>query len=85
MSKHTVFVLLGLIIATATASSYYDKKTTDKDYLLKQKKVFNLIYHVPQPDIVNPEFYKQGQAWNIEEKIDLYTNKVKKKSNIKII
>ncbi|XP_043280053.1 arylphorin subunit alpha-like [Venturia canescens] len=75
MSKHTVLVLLGLAIATATASEYYDTKTTDKDYLLKQKQIFNLIYHVPQPDIVNPELYKLGQAWNIEEKMDFYANK----------
>ena len=78
--SHVTFVLALLaagFIAVANSAFYDEYKTADKEFLVKSKKIYNLIYHVPQPDIVNPELFKLGQAWNIEEKIDFYTNKVR--------
>lgn len=66
-------VLATLAFCLASAE-YYNVQTADKDFLLKQKKVYNLLYHVSQPDIVNPSLYNEGQQYSIEANIDSYSN-----------
>ena len=70
--------LLGLLACSLVSAEYYDTRTADKDYLLKQKKVYNLLYHVSQPAEINYTWYEEGQKWNIEANIDLYSNAVGK-------
>ncbi|KAK2586862.1 hypothetical protein KPH14_009800 [Odynerus spinipes] len=66
-----VLAILAFCLASA---EYYNVQTADKDFLVKQKKVYNLLYHVSQPDIVNPALYTEGQQYSIEANIDSYTN-----------
>ncbi|XP_015604511.1 arylphorin subunit alpha [Cephus cinctus] len=65
-------VLAAASCCLVVASSNFPTKTADKDFLLKQQKVYQLLYHVHQPDIILPELYKEGMAWNIEDNYNLY-------------
>ncbi|KAG7210289.1 hypothetical protein KM043_011833 [Ampulex compressa] len=72
MLKHlAVLAIAGFYLATA---EYFDKTIADKDFLIKQKKVFNLLYHVSQPSLVNLPLYNEGKEYNIEANIDSYSN-----------
>jgi hypothetical protein len=71
-----------LIIAVAisfgiVAADYNTIKIADKDFLFKQKKIYNLLYYVSQPSLVNPSLYEEGRSYNIEANIDSYSNTVK--------
>lgn len=68
--------LLGLLACSFVNAEYYNTKTADKDFLLKQKKVYNLLYHVSQPAEINYTWYEEGQKWDIEANINLYSNPV---------
>ncbi|XP_008555005.1 arylphorin subunit alpha [Microplitis demolitor] len=70
-----LFALVAIYITTANCSFYYTELTADKDFLLKQKKIYNLFYHASQPNVVNEDLYKQGLDYSIEANIDSYTNK----------
>lgn len=73
--------LVGLLAFSLVGAEYYDTKTADKDFLLKQKKVYNLLYRIAQPALANITWYNEGQAWNIEANIDSYTNAVSNRKN----
>ena len=68
--------LLGLLACSLVNAEYYNTKTADKDFLLKQKKVYNLLYHITQPAEINYTWYEEGQKWDIEANINLYSNPV---------
>ncbi|KAI4501389.1 hypothetical protein M0802_003266 [Mischocyttarus mexicanus] len=67
-------VVLAILAFCLVSAEYYTVKTADKEFLLKQKKVLNLLYHVSQPEIVNPDLFTEGQQYSIEANIDSYTN-----------
>ena len=71
-------VLLAILACSfqTICAEYFTEYTADKDYLIKQKRIYNILYHIPQAEIVNPELYKEGQAWDIKANIDSYTNSV---------
>lgn len=66
-----VIAAVGLV-----AADYNTVKFADEEFLLKQKKIYNLLYHIPQPALVNPPLYEEGRSYNIEANIDSYTNTV---------
>ncbi|XP_043262248.1 uncharacterized protein LOC122403032 [Colletes gigas] len=66
--------LLGLLAVPFVQASYFDTRTADTAFLLKQKKVYNLLYHVSQPMVVNRDLYEEGQAWSIEANANSYGN-----------
>lgn len=68
--------LLGLLTVSCVTANYFDAKTADKDFLLKQKKVYNLLYHVSQPSTVNLALYNEGKKWNFEDNMDSYNSPV---------
>jgi hypothetical protein len=70
-----MFILAILAFVCTVEGFYYSEVTADQDFLIKQKKIFNLFYHVSQPNIVNPEQFQEGQSYSIEANIDSYTNK----------
>ncbi|KZC07221.1 PREDICTED: arylphorin subunit alpha [Dufourea novaeangliae] len=65
--------LLGLLAVSFVGAQYYNTKTADGEFLLKQKKVYNLLYHISQPDVVNVQLYNEGRAWDIEANINYYS------------
>lgn len=68
--------LLGLLAVSFAQAAYYDSNTADTDFLLKQKKIYNLLYHVNQPLVVNRQLYEEGQAWSIADNANLYAKEV---------
>ncbi|XP_076757695.1 hexamerin 70a [Xylocopa sonorina] len=66
--------LLGLLACSLVSAEYYNTKTADQDFLLKQKKIYNLLYYIRQPNAVNFPLYEEGQKWDIEANINLFTN-----------
>lgn len=76
MARLLVFLAILACFCQAICAEYSTEYTADKDYLLKQKRIYNIVYHLSQPEIVAPELYKEGQAWDIKANIDSYTNSV---------
>ncbi|KOC69159.1 Hexamerin [Habropoda laboriosa] len=70
----TRLCLLGLLACGLASADYYNIKTADNEFALRQKKIYNLLYHVGQPDIVNRPLYDEGQEWSIEANINSYAN-----------
>lgn len=70
------FLLLGLLAVGFATADYSDIQTADKEFLIKQKKVYNLLYHVSQPHLVNIPAYNEGRAWSIQNNMDGYSNRV---------
>lgn len=68
--------LAAVAVVGLVAADYNTVKVADKEFLLKQKKVYNLLYHVLQPSFVNPTLYEEGRSYNIEANIESYTNTV---------
>lgn len=68
--------LAAVAVVGLVAADYNTVKVADKEFLLKQKKVYNLLYHVSQPSFVNPTLYEEGRSYNIEANIESYTNTV---------
>lgn len=74
----TVLAVVATVSFSLVAADYNTVKTADKEFLLKQKKIYNLLYYISQPSLVNPSLYEEGRSYNIEANIDSYTNTVNK-------
>ncbi|XP_012286306.1 hexamerin [Orussus abietinus] len=48
---------------------------SDKGFLIKQKNVYELFWHVDQPTVYHPELYQKARSYSIEDNVDSYTNK----------
>lgn len=71
MLRQVVF----LAFLASACAFYYTEVKTDKEYLTKQKKIYNLLFHVDQPELTT-ELFKEGTAYDIKTNIESYTNKV---------
>jgi len=76
MKSLAVLVIVVAVSFGVVAADYNTVKIADKDFLLKQKKIYNLLYYVSQPSLVNPSLYEEGRSYNIEANIDSYANTV---------
>jgi hypothetical protein len=56
---------VGWVSAQAYVPPYKKEVTADKEFLLKQKRVYQILYHLTQPEI-KPDLYKEGQEYKIE-------------------
>ncbi|EFN82403.1 arylphorin subunit alpha [Harpegnathos saltator] len=74
MKRVAVLAIVAAICFALVAADYNTAKVADKDFLTKQKKIYNLLYYISQPSLVNPSLYEEGQSYNIEANIDSYTN-----------
>ncbi|XP_011305212.1 arylphorin subunit alpha [Fopius arisanus] len=75
MLKESLIIFTLAALAAADLGFYFTEITADQDYIVKQKKIYQLFYHVSQSNIVNQELFKEGQEYSIEANIDSYTNK----------
>lgn len=70
-------LLSALVVAWVSAQAYKPDYQTDvvadKDWLLKQKRVYQILYHITQPEL-KPDLYKEGQEFKVD--YDGYTSKV---------
>lgn len=65
-------ILLGAF-CLANASQVH---TADQAYLIKQKNIYELFWHVDQPTVYYPELYEKARSFSIEDHINSYTDKV---------
>lgn len=72
----TILAVAVAVSFSLVAADYNTIKIADKEFLLKQKKIYNLLYYISQPSLVNPSLYEEGRSYNIEANIDSYTNTV---------
>lgn len=66
----------GLSAATHSGFDYYKTKTADMDFLLRQKKVYELFFYINQNVIMDSEIYQVGHSYSIENNMEFYTNPV---------
>lgn len=64
-----VWTTLCLAVVAAVQKDTY---TADKTYLTKQKRLYQLFWHIDQPTTVHPEFYQVARSWNLEDHVDAY-------------
>ncbi|XP_014471247.1 PREDICTED: arylphorin subunit alpha-like [Dinoponera quadriceps] len=74
MKWMAVLAVVAAVCLALVAADHHTPKIADKDFLLKQKKIYNLLYYYKQPSLINPSLYEEGQSYNIEANIDSYTN-----------
>ncbi|KAG8042144.1 hypothetical protein G9C98_000135 [Cotesia typhae] len=75
MLKEVFLSALVVVCITTTSGFYNTEQTADQEFLVKQKKVYNLLYHTSQPNLVIKDLFKEGSDYSIEANIDSYTNK----------
>ncbi|XP_058801563.1 arylphorin subunit alpha-like [Phymastichus coffea] len=63
---------VGWVSAQAYKPDYQNEYVASEDFLLKQKRVFQILYHVTQPRL-KADLYKEGQEFKIE--VHNYINK----------
>jgi hypothetical protein len=74
MRAITVVVFLGLAaLAAATVTPIFGTKEADKDFLLKQKTILEVLHHVYQYEETS-KYYKDAQSYDIEKNLNKYTN-----------
>lgn len=84
MNFLTVIAVVAAVNFSLVAADYNTVKIADKEFLLKQKKIYNLLYYISQPSLVNPSLYEEGRSYNIEANIDSYINTVNIQTRILI-
>jgi Hemocyanin, all-alpha domain/Hemocyanin, copper containing domain len=75
--KVLVVALLACLVVACTAAKYSSNTPAlfeDKDYLYKQKAIFDLFQHVNQPYVYN-ELFAEYKDWSIFDYPDKFTNK----------
>jgi len=78
-----LLVVLAIVVAVSfslIAADYNTIKIADKEFLLKQKKIYDLLYYILQPSLVNPSLYDEGRSYNIKANMDSYANTVNTES-----
>ncbi|XP_011305291.1 uncharacterized protein [Fopius arisanus] len=67
-----ILVVWATVCLALVGAVHKDTYTADKVYLTKQKRVYELFWHIDQPTTVHPEFYQIARAWNLEDHVDAY-------------
>ncbi|XP_037027574.1 larval serum protein 2-like [Bradysia coprophila] len=74
MRSISLVLLLGVVAFTCGYSvSPKPAKIADKDFLLRQKSILDLLQHINQYEVL-PELYEQTKTYRIEEYYGDYTN-----------
>lgn len=61
-------VFLTFVSSFAQASTFYNTELkADKEFLDKQKRIYQLLWHVGQANVVNSQLYEQGKAFKFED------------------
>ncbi|KMR05257.1 Hexamerin [Lasius niger] len=69
--KTIALFLAAACLAHATQVPTY---TADKAYLIKQKSIYELFWHVDQPTVYHPELYQKARSFNLEDNIASFTD-----------
>ncbi|KAG5336519.1 HEXA protein, partial [Acromyrmex charruanus] len=68
--------VIALLLATACLAHATQVPTqiADKTYLLKQKSIYELFWHVDQPTVYHPELYQKARSFSLEDNIASFTD-----------
>lgn len=55
-----------------------EENPDEKAFALSQRTVFDLLWHIDQPDKVHPDIFKVGNSWDIQANVEHYTDKVRR-------
>ncbi|EFN82402.1 Hexamerin [Harpegnathos saltator] len=67
-------VVLFLAAACLAHATEVPQRTATKQYLVKQKNIYELFAHVDQPTVYHPELYQKARAFSIEDNISSYND-----------
>lgn len=74
MRSISLILLLGAVtLACGFSVSPKPAKIADKDFLLRQRSILELLQHVTQYEVL-PQFYEESKTFRIEDNYDYYTN-----------
>ncbi|XP_011255340.2 larval serum protein 1 alpha chain [Camponotus floridanus] len=48
--------------------------TADNAYLIKQKNIYELFWHIDQPTVYHPELYQKAQSFNFQDNLASFNN-----------
>lgn len=71
--KTIALLLAAVCLAHAT---HVPTHTADKAYLIKQKSIYELFWHVDQPTVYHPELYQKVRSFSLEDNISSFTDQV---------
>lgn len=71
--KAVALFLAAVCLAHATQ---VPTRTADKTYLIKQKSIYELFWHVDQPTVYHPDLYQKARTFNLEDNIASFTDQV---------
>lgn len=70
--------LVILAALACTAAAYQQQQyTADKSWLVKQKSLYELFWHIDQPTSYHPDLYQIARSWSIENNIGHYSDPVR--------
>ncbi|EFN73934.1 Hexamerin [Camponotus floridanus] len=71
--KAIALFLAAVCLAQATQVPVH---TADKTYLVKQKNIYELFWHVDQPTVYHPELYQKARYFNFEDNVASFNDQV---------
>ncbi|KAG7210288.1 hypothetical protein KM043_011832 [Ampulex compressa] len=65
------------LLATAclAQAAHVPVHTADKAYLIKQKSIYELFWHVDQPTVYHPELYQKARSFSLADHLDQFVDK----------
>lgn len=69
-------VALFLAAACLAQATQVPHQTASKEYLVKQKNIYELFWHIDQPTVYHPELYQKARSYSIEDNISSYEDQV---------
>lgn len=69
-------VALFLTVVCLAHATQVPLRTANKQYLNKQKSIYELFWHVDQPTVYHPELYQKAKSFSIEDNISSYKDQV---------
>ncbi|XP_070152704.1 hexamerin 70b [Polyergus mexicanus] len=67
-------IALFLTAACLAHATQVPTHTADKPYLVKQKSIYELFWHVDQPTVYHPELYQKARSFNLEDNVASFTH-----------
>ncbi|KYN01102.1 Hexamerin [Cyphomyrmex costatus] len=67
-------ITLLLAAACLAHATQVPTQTADKTYLLKQKSIYELFWHVDQPTVYHPELYQKARSFSLEDNVASFTD-----------
>ncbi|XP_034185501.2 hexamerin 70c [Osmia lignaria lignaria] len=74
MLKVALLLALGGMLCVAEGAKLSGTHTADKNFLDKQKKLYNILLYIRQNDLKDTDWYNTGMHYDISENMDNYKN-----------